>query len=340
MRLSLLRPVLIAAAALLPLVAAAQEGALRDDYAPRTEMILSGHVMPGFTQLAERSAALEATAARQCDSDSPALRDAYHQAFDAWIVVSHLRFGPTETEDRAFSMAFWPDTKGFTPKALNRLINAESDVVTDPAKFAQSSVAGRGFYALEFLLYDDTLRSAGSDSYRCALIRAITADLDDNAQAILADWHGGYADRLRAAPDEAIKLFYNALATGLQFTADIRLGRPMGTFEFPRPRRAEARRSGRSQRHVWLSLQSMEGLTRMLSDGLWTPQLSYEVAFPRALTLAETLDDPVFAGVEDVQGRFRVEALQGAVQRLHDITIEELGPALNVVAGFNALDGD
>ncbi|MCT4555143.1 MAG: imelysin family protein [Pelagimonas sp.] len=340
MRYFMLRPVLMVLMVLWPGLGTAQDGARGVEYASRTEIILSGHIIPGFTQLAERSSALAQVAQDQCGRDSAPLRDAFHAAFDAWVAVSHLRFGPTETGDRAFAMAFWPDTKGFTPKALNRLITAESDVVADPVKFAQSSVAGRGFYALEFLLYDDTLRMAGSDGYYCALIRAITADLEGNAQAVLTDWHEGYAQRLRGAPGEAIKLFYNALLTGLQFTADTRLGRPMGSFEFPRPRRAEAWRSGRSLRHVQISLRTMEDLTGMLARDLTGPQLSYAAAYPRALRLAQDLEDPVFAGVSEPQGRIRVEALQGAVQRLHDIALEELGPALNVVAGFNALDGD
>ncbi|HBR37591.1 MAG TPA: peptidase M75, partial [Sulfitobacter pontiacus] len=53
-------------------------------------------------------------------------------AFDAWIAVSHLRFGPSETDNRAFALAFWPDSRGATPKTLAGLITDADPVGRDP----------------------------------------------------------------------------------------------------------------------------------------------------------------------------------------------------------------
>ncbi len=50
----------------------------------------------------------------------PVLTEAYHAAFDAWIKTSHLRFGPSEVNDRAFALAFWPDSRGQYPRRWRR----------------------------------------------------------------------------------------------------------------------------------------------------------------------------------------------------------------------------
>ena len=120
-----------------------------------------------------------------CAPVSDALRRAYHRAFDAWITVSHLRFGPAETEDRAFALAFWPDGRGKTPKTLGTLIDGSDPVVATPEEFRTVSVAARGFYALEFLLYDQAFGGRGDADYRCALIRAMTADIAATSAAII-----------------------------------------------------------------------------------------------------------------------------------------------------------
>ena len=38
-------------------------------------------------------------------------------AFDAWMGVQHLRFGPSEVDGRSLSIAFWPDPKGSGARA-------------------------------------------------------------------------------------------------------------------------------------------------------------------------------------------------------------------------------
>ena len=72
-----------------------------------------------------------------------------------------------------------------------------------------------------------------------------------------------------------------------------------------------------------------------------TPDAPLTLAgFDRAIKLAETLDDPAFAGVATPQGHLKVEILQQAVSALIDTVMAELGPELDVGVGFNAADGD
>lgn len=302
--------------------------------------IVEDHITPRYVALADRTATLAAQAQEDCTPDAPPLIAAYHDAFDAWIGVSHLRFGPSEIEDRAFALSFWPDPRGATPKALGTLIRDEDPVAFDADAFATVSIAARGFYALEFLLFDPQF--AGGD-YPCALIRAVTGDISRNAAAILDGWQGGYGalisqpgnDTYRTKPEAARQIF-TALTTGLEFTSDVRLGRPMGTIDRPRPKRAEARRSGRSLRHVVLSLEATRELGQLISSG----DADLDGAFASALDRASALDDPVFAGVSEPQGRLRVEALQQNINTIRTILDAQIGPSLGIAAGFNSLDGD
>lgn len=317
------------------------------DRAPILIDVTENHILPRFADLSEATGGLSHAAQADCTPGSAELRTAFNAAFDDWISASHLRFGPTEVDDRAFALAFWPDTKGFTPKALSGLIAAEDATVNDPEAFAETSIAGRGFFALERMLYDPAMGEQGSAAYRCALIRAIATDIDRNAGAINTDWQG-YAPHLTQpggdspyrSGDEAMQELFKALSVGLQFTSDTRLGRPLGNFDRPRPNRAEARRSERSLRHVELSLIALRDLAARLSFDHPEIASDLDAAFSRALDRAQALDDPKFAGVADPQGRLRVEALKQSIDDIRTIAATELGPTLGINAGFNSLDGD
>ncbi|MBK1635462.1 imelysin family protein [Rhodovulum adriaticum] len=307
--------------------------------------VIDGHILPGHAGFAAATGDLATAAARDCTPD--ALRPTYQAAFDAWMGVSHLRLGPVEEEGRALAIAFWPDTRGLVPRTLGRLIAAQDPVVTDPAGFAEVSVAGRGLFALERLLFDPDFAGYGPGDYTCALTRAIATDLARMAARIDTEWRDGFADTLRNAgapgnpvyhgEKEGAQALFTALVTGLEFTADQRLDRPLGTFDRPRPNRAEARRAGRPLRNITLSLTALRDLAMHLANDD-APQTA--AAFDRALETAAALDDPLLAGVADPQGRLRVEILQQHVRAARDAARAEIGPRLGVSAGFNALDGD
>lgn len=308
---------------------------------------IDAHILPRFEALNESTAVLEEVAKTHCTHTSAELQSAFHQAFDTWVLASHLRMGPTEENERAFALAFWPDTKGFTEKSLRALLDDDSQPIYDPAQFAELSIAARGFYALEFLLYDQAFTTLGADAERCDLTRAIAHEIHRNASGILLGWQT-YQELLRHPSadgpfqddTETLREMFKALSAGLQFTSDARLGRPLGTFDRPRPTRAEARRSERSLRHVRLSLQATYNLALILAQDEPLIRQSLVDAYERALDLTDKLEDPSFAGVADPSGRFRVEVLQQAVDRIREIIGLELAPALGVTEGFNALDGD
>lgn len=310
------------------------------------ETIVSDHILSGFSNLATETHILKQAADTNCSADSADLRAAWQQAFDAWISVSHLRFGPSETNDRAFALAFWPDPRGFTPRSLQNLIDDQDPIVNSGAGFGDVSIAARGFYALEFLLYDPRISNWGDAEYRCTLVQIVASDIDANANAILTDWTDSFAAELRdpsniyRSEDEALQELFKALSAGLQFTSDTRLGRPMGNVDRPRPKRAEAWRSGLSLHNVAVSLTALRELAMLLSGP--TPGLSalFTAGFDKSLKKAGQLDDPVFANVATPIGRFRIEALQQSINDIRALVASDLGPTLGVAAGFNALDGD
>jgi predicted lipoprotein len=317
------------------------------EHAKRVEDIVTAHILPRFEALSEETAALSVAAQTGCSANNPLLKEAYGTAFDAWVSASHLRMGPSEAEDRAFALAFWPDPRGKTRKALVALMTAEDAAVNSEADFVEVSIAARGFYALEYLLYDAEFVDGAPAEYHCALVQAITRDIANNAAAIFHDWQVFYADGLISPSDggpyrnetEAVQALYKALSTGLEFTSDTRLGRPMGTLERARPKRAEAWRSGRSARHVDLAVVALADLAARLSGDREIAR-EFENGFARARGQIQRMDDPDFAKTATSGGRFQADILKLEFDYLRDEPLGALGSYLNVTSGFNALDGD
>lgn len=322
--------------ALIPALLLAATAATAD-----TDRVLEAHILPAVAGFASATEALEDSARNDCTQE--ALRPAFHDSFDAWMGISHLTFGPLEQDGRHLAIAFWPDSRGAGPKALARLIADQDPAVDDPADFVEVSVAARGLFALEHVLYGEAY---GADSYECRLVVAIAADLDRMAGDIATEWPdytalmrtpGAAGNATYLAQQEVGQTLYTALMTGLEFTKDQRLGQPLGSFDRPRPLRAEARRSGRALRNVVLSLEALQGLARAMAED---PLPASDRAFDAAFATAEKLADPVFAGVSDPTGRLRVEILQQKVNAVKDALAIEIGTALGLSQGFNSADGD
>ncbi|APX14088.1 imelysin family protein [Tateyamaria omphalii] len=298
------------------------------------------HILPGHATLAEETAKLAEAAQTDCTPAS--LRPAFHTAYDAWISISHIQFGPIEDQALHLAMSFWPDPKDSTGKALARLTTATDPIVNDAQSFADVSVAAQGFTALERMLYDPQPDAA----YACQLTQAIATGLARKAGSIQVDWPAFATLMIMAGEDgntrfqtpvEAQRALYTSLSTGLEFLHDQRLGRPLGTFDRPRPRRAEARRSDRSLRHIQLQLAALETLATTMTD---TDLTATKAAFATARTRADALDDPALQGVADPAQRLKVEVLQQAVRAIQVAVIDDIGTRLGITAGFNSLDGD
>ncbi|TNE37986.1 imelysin family protein [uncultured Roseovarius sp.] len=304
---------------------------------------LDKHILPGFARFAEATENLARATREDCRAE--ALNPAFHEAFDAWMPVADLRLGPSGTG--ALSIAFWPDARGFTPRTLGRLIAEEDPVAGDVERYVEVSIAARGLFALEMLAFDPEFSNYAEGSYTCRLVATIAADLDRQADALAAAWEHTYADTLRTAGDpsnttylteqEAVRAIYTQILSSLDFTADQRLGIPMGTFDRPRPARAEARRSERSLRNAVLATKAAHGLATALAD--WNlPET--DAALGHTREAATRIEDPGFQDVTEPQARLRVEVLQQTVRALSGAIQSEIGARLGIARGFNAQDGD
>jgi predicted lipoprotein len=307
-------------------------------FADVTETV-NAHILPSYAAFATATQSLADTAAADCSAD--ALRPAFNAAYDAWLGVEHLRFGPVMEDGQNLAILFWPDPKGSGAKAQRALLLGDAAQL-QTTTFAQQSVAARGLAGLERLLYPKTDLPADP----CALIRATATDLAATAQRVDQAWIASYAQTVLTAgqqgnttylhPSEARQAMFTAIISGLAFDLDARLARPLGSFDAPHPERAEAVASGRSLTNLRLSLRALRTMVTTL-----TPDAALTLAaFDRALHQADLLDDPVLAGVADPQGRLKVEILHQRIAALRDIAVTELGTALKVGKGFNAADGD
>ncbi|KEP70601.1 signal peptidase [Thioclava dalianensis] len=299
-------------------------------------------ILPDLAAFTQATEGLARTASQGCDAQ--ALKAPWNAAFDAWLKVQHFRMGPFEEGGRGLAIAFWPDPKATGARQMRALLAAQDPQFVTPEGAARLSIAARGLYGLSTLIWQ-----APQGDYACKLRAALADNLVRMAQAMEDGWRGGFAEQLLdpgadghtlyLTQDEARQALFTQLIAGLEFNADQRLGRPLGSFDHPRPNRAEAIAEGRSLRNVTLSLRALKTLSDALAQGLGaTPQT--DAAFAHALQLAGDLDDPVFAGVETPASRLRIEILQQAVRDIRAKATGEIGALLGVSTGFNSADGD
>ncbi len=225
-------------------------------------------------------------------------------------------------------------------------------MVDDPAAFAEVSVAARGLMALDQLLFDPEAAPVEPGGYRCRLLVAITGDMVATSARMLERWRdpwGGFLtsagdpdNPVYLAPEESTRALYSALADGLQADIDLRLGRPLGTFDRPQPRRAEAWRSGRSLPNLLASAEGMQALF----ETAFVPAIGEDHArpvrnaFASVASAAGNVAAPIDVEVATPQGRIHVEALQGALKRVQTEVMSHVGPVVGVTSGFNSMDGD
>jgi predicted lipoprotein len=296
-----------------------------------------------------RSAAadLEKTSVLFCAGALP--RDEYLAVFRtawlAWAPLDSYQFGPVEQSGAALRVNFWPDKKNFTGRALHQLLKATPKAQSDPAFIARGSAAAQGLPAIERLLF--------TDAEECPAITGISANLSDIADGLYTGWFSGdgWADLVRAAgPDNPVylndaeftKTLYTALHFGLTRVGDARLGRPLGSFDRPFPKRAEAWRAGLT---ADIMSAQISGVSDMLRDGFGAAVPSQNLQ--RALDTFAAVQDrlhqigaPVPEAVIDPALRIRVESLQNRTLALRSVLNRDIGARLKVETGFSAADGD
>lgn len=307
------------------------------------ETVLDDHILTGTAAFVAATQALDDTAADQCQAET--MTGPWNAAMDAWMGIAHLRLGPGE--QAALTIAYWPDERGAGRRTLARMIADEDPMGLDADAFSQVSVVARGLHAMETMLYDADFNGYQADSYACTLVSMMAQDIARQAQELDRAWREDFAPLLRTAgepdnalylsPKEAPQALFTQLHAGVEFVADQRLARPMGTPERPRPQLAENWRSGRSLRNVRLSLDALHQMATTLAG---RHVAAVDEAFDTAAYFAGSVADPAFQDLDDPQARLRLESLEGQVRLINEVLLAEIGEPLGVRPGFNSGDGD
>lgn len=278
------------------------------------------------------------------------LLDAFNKTSDAWQAVDHIRTGPVSLFLRAERINYWPEMRNATAKGLAALLTSDDPKALEMETFSQGSVAVQGLPALERLLYTDVdLTSPRA----CAIGEAITENLANVAHEIVASWSapngprnalaegktvtGGFADGA-----EASRLLLTDLMTSFQRMLDMKLLAVLGTdADGAKPKAVENWRSGRAKRNLVIDLQSTDAMIAVFAKDLDSQSLvPLQKAMDEAKADFAALPDDLGNAAADAGQRPLLEKAANAVKAARDLSRAILPPKLNIVLGFNALDGD
>lgn len=340
--------------------------------------VVDGHIIPRYQVLARATSRLEAQVHSLCNGPTETglalVREGFVTALDAWNGISHIRFGPVESEQRYFRFQLWPDRRGTGQRQVRQLLADQDSARLDPAAFAKDSVAVQGLSALEILLYPDNEagpadlaaqgENGGTPGYRCRFALAIAGNLAAMAAATLADWTQGAGPyRLalieptpgpdqgqgRFADDRAVSAeLLKALNTGAQVVRQIKLAGPLGTSDqAANPHKGESWRSRRSLANVCTNLRALEhlyatGFSPRLGTNPETVQIDHGLALTSATAVGACLSQPgtILDEAQTPDQRKALEDLRDLAFALQTRTGRGLADALDLMLGFNSLDGD
>lgn len=300
-----------------------------------------------FDQFRVAAAALADASVGFCDGQIDRTRylEGLRATWQAWAPLDAYQFGPIIQRGAVLSVGFWPDKKDYVGRGLRALLNQHPEALRAPQTIAQHSAAVQGLPAIERLLFDDMPA--------CPAVIGISAHLQIMADTLYTDWFqdGGWADMAREAgpdnpvylsADEFTKTLYTAIDFELTRIADARLGRPLGTFDTPRPAQAEAWRAGLSLDIINAQLEGIETLlVRGFAGAVFNPHLNWvQNVIDDTQDRVASISAPLDVAVADPSTRIRVEGLQTKIRFLQLQFAEDIGPGLGVDTGFTAADGD
>jgi uncharacterized protein len=344
--------------ALAALPRAAQAGV---DLQAINEDLALNHAGPDYEGFLHATTALKKTLAG-LDDGALSVADgqgAFRNAMDGWMLVQHLRIGPSQLDAREFRIEYWPDKRNRVDRQLAEALEQERPELLEPEGIAGTSVAIQGFPALERLLFVDPVTPG---TYGAALAASIGANLAAIAEELATAWKPGSAfldDLLKPGSSETAYAdasqvaghFLTALATQLEFVAQRKLMGPLGeSAETARPRLAESWRSRRSLRNAWinaLALNDVFGAGSQTRFAAALQEAGAETAAQeiggRIIAAGEVLSgmpDDLYDHVGEPEFREKVGDAAAWLDDARRLLVRDGAPALGLNLGFNSLDGD
>ncbi|WP_088147583.1 imelysin family protein [Achromobacter denitrificans] len=328
------------------------------------ERLARDYARPAVAKMAEAASALDGELRGWCAQPAAAGAARVGQAFEtlalAWSGVEILRFGPLVQANRYERLAFWPDTRGVMPKQVQALIAAQDEALLAPGALAGRSVAVQGLPALEYVLYGEPglLGQSGAPgfAYACGYARAVAANVAAISRDVARAWSAeGDFGRQFARPQAGNDLYRDpqevaaeamkALSTGLQFARDVKIAPVLGdSAAAARPKRAAFWRSKLSTR---LLAANVDGLKAFYLAGAY-PLPAGDAWMDASMrgelgSIAQTLRAvpvPLEEALAQEEGRRLLTLAALTLKNAKAIVDQDLAPALGVMIGFNALDGD
>jgi predicted lipoprotein len=327
---------------------------------------LANHVLlpltENFATAAEKLSAASQTYCRG-KGDLQSVRIAWREAQSAWQPLEMLQIGPTIERRSQRHVNFWP----VRPTLLEPLLADAKPL--EPAMLETLGAAGKGFPALEYLLFaEGAANSAQKKTFakaHCNVLQALSIQLKDEALGLAADWrkpNGGFARQLAeagqhpqdgafASADQALSDVLNLLIAGLDAVKTRKLGKPLEkSGDEVALERIESWRSGTSLEHIRDNLRGFEmvffggakggtGLDDYLA-AIERPGLARVVRqeFDGTRKALAAIRAPLRQAL--ISQRKETEALHKAVSRLQHLLETEVADALKVDLDFNANDGD
>ena len=351
---------LAAVVAVLPFLTIASGGAqqpLPDAvYEDVNQAVIRDQIVPAAQAMAAAADGLEADLQAYCTApDAGGLeraRAAFHAAYDRWMTLGWVSFGPQALQMRAVRMHFWPDSRNTLGRQLTGVLNAPREDLLELPTLAQASVALQGLPALERMLFDATPIS--DDDYACDLAVAIAGNVQTIAAELAAGW--GNADQPASGLPGGAALtasLFQSVHEQLELIVTRKIIPVLG--ESPadaRARAAENWRSERAIRNIVLNLTAILGVLEngqamgfadVLRDHADRPDVAASVvnALEEALAIARSLEDqPIADLVADEARRADVWRMAAAIDVARKLWSTEVSAALGLTIGFNRLDGD
>lgn len=329
------------------------------------ERVLRDYLRPAYQSLDQQSdrmvARVEAFCASPGDRAAKEALDAQFLALvESWSRVEFIRFGPVVARHRYERLFLWPDVKGRGLRQVRRLLAARDPVIDDPVAYRKKSVALQGLPALDYVLFDKgaVFGAKDEDGYRCRVAEEIAGSIHATARSLRKDWEddAGYA-RLMTAPGpdnpvyrderEVARELITSLVSGLEALRDRKLLVALGRGEAtPKPRRLPFRRSGLALEALAANLQGLGALYAATGfdeavdqENEWL-QDTVPFEFKNAERVLASIPLSAEEAVATPEAAEKLRYVSVVIGTLDEMIGTDLSTAIDLKAGFNALDGD
>lgn len=323
-----------------------------DRYTPLNTALMKEVVLPNFLQLANAALVQQQTWNRVCASPSPGgnsqLQKAFHKTMDAWALVFHWNIGPMTHYLRREKLYHWPERRNSIAKGLTKLLARKQPEKLAPKRFSKASVAVQGLPALERLLFEDI--NVTENAWACQIGGAIASNVATVANDVEREWRDEVAPLLYKGephpdffeePSDFMNRLFNELVTGYRIIKDQKILMVTGADgKSTKPGRIENRRSKRFEKNLALNLQGLYQaqavVARFLSDD---HQMDMKKQIKDVRSALKKLGD-FETGVKSGKIQPQIKLFLSALDVVRDQMAKDYVEQLQLVVGFNSLDGD